>query len=52
MRRFKSMGLTQRFITAHAAVVNLFNLGRHLIGTEHYRDFRMSAFNELSRAVA
>ena len=29
-RRFKSTGQAQRFVTAHAAVSNLFNLGRAL----------------------
>ena len=52
MRRFKSVGQAQRFVTAHAAVSNLFNLGRHLIRAEHYRDLRMSAFGEWSRAVS
>ena len=52
MRRFKSVRQAQRFVTAHAAVSNLFNLGRHLVRTEHYRDLRTSAFGEWSRAVA
>ena len=52
MRRFKSMKQAQRFVTAHAAVSNLFNLGRHLVEAQHYRDLRVSAFNEWSRAVA
>ena len=52
MRKFKSMRQAQRFVTAHAAVYNLFNLGRHLIGAEYYRDLRTSAFSEWSRAVA
>ena len=52
MRKFKSVGQAQRFATAHAAVYNLFNLGRHLIRAEHYRSLRVSAFNEWSRAVA
>jgi putative transposase len=52
MRRFKSMGQTQRFVTAHAVVQNLFNLGRHLVRAEHYRNLRISAFSEWSRAVA
>ena len=52
MRRFKSMGQAQRFLSAHAAVYNLFNLGRHLVRAEHYRDLRTSAFGEWSRAVA
>ena len=52
MRKFKSVRQAQRFVTAHAAVCNLFNLGRHLVRAEHYRDMRVSAFNEWSRAVA
>ena len=56
MRRFKSVGQAQRFLGAHAAVSNLFNLGRHLgmhlVRAEHYRDLRMSAFAKWSRAVA
>ena len=51
-RKFKSMGQAGRFLVAHAAVSNLFNLGRHLVRAEHYRDLRVSAFIEWSRAVA
>jgi putative transposase len=46
MRGFKSIRQTQRFVTAHAAVHNLFNLGRHLVSAEHYRNLRTSAFTE------
>jgi putative transposase len=52
MRKFKSVGQAQRFLGAHAAVSNLFNLGRHLVRAEHYRNLRESAFAEWSRAVA
>jgi len=52
MRRFKSMRQAQRFVTAHAAVSNLFNLGRHLIRAQHYRGLRVSAFADWERAVA
>jgi putative transposase len=51
MRKFKSTGQAQRFLGAHAAVSNLFNLGRHKVGAQHYRDLRISAFAEWSRAV-
>ena len=51
-RRFKSVRQAQRFLGAHAAVSNLFNLGRHKVRAQHYRDLRMSAFSEWSRAVA
>ena len=52
MRKFKSAGQARQFLTAHAAIQNLFNLGRHLVGTGHYRSLRVSAFSEWSRAVA
>lgn len=52
MRRFKSVKQTQRFVTAHAAVQNLFNLGKHLVRAEHYRNLRISAFNDWRRAVS
>jgi putative transposase len=52
MRRFKSFNQAQRFLGAHAAVSNLFNLGRHLVRAQHYRDLRVSAFSEWGRAVA
>ena len=40
MRKFKSKKRAQRFVTAHAAVQNLFNLSRHLVRAQHYRDMR------------
>jgi putative transposase len=52
MRKFKSVKQAQRFLGAHAAVSNLFNLGRHLVRAEHYRKLRISAFTEWERAVA
>ncbi len=52
MRQFKSIDQTQRFVTAHTVVYNLFNLGRHLVSAGHYRSLRTSAFLEWSRAVA
>jgi putative transposase len=52
MRKFKSAGQAQRFITAHASVQNLFNLGRHLVRAQHYRNLRVGAFAEWSRVVA
>ena len=52
MRRFKSVKQAQRFVTSHAAVSNLFNLGRHQVSAGHYRDLRVGAFNEWSRVIA
>jgi len=51
MRRFKSVRQAQRFLGAHAAVSNLFNLGRHLVSAEHYKNLRTSAFAEWRRAM-
>ena len=52
MRKFKSVRQAQRFLGAHAAVSNLFNLGRHLVRAQHYRDLRVSALAEWGRVVA
>jgi putative transposase len=52
MRRFKSMKQAQGFVAVHATVSNLFNLGRHLVKAERYRNLRTGAFGEWSRAVA
>ena len=52
MRRFKSVDQAQKFLSVHAVVYNLFNLGRHLVSANHYRNLRVSAFSEWSRAVA
>nr|WP_116208998.1 IS6 family transposase [Paraperlucidibaca baekdonensis] len=50
MRRLKSPNQAQLFLTNHAAVSNLFNLGRHLTTASHYRRSRTAAF-ETWRAV-
>jgi len=42
----------QRFLDTHAAVYNLFYLGRHLVKAERYRNLRVSAFNKWSKAAA
>ena len=52
MRRFKSTAQAQRFLTVHAAVYNLFNLGRHLVSAGHYRKLRIDAFGQWTIAVA
>jgi len=44
MRRFKSTQHAQRFLSAHTAVYNLFNPGRHLVSASHYGDLRPGAF--------
>jgi putative transposase len=52
MRKFKSVRQAQRYLVVHSAVSNLFNLGRHLVRAEHYRNLREGAFEEWGRAVA
>ncbi len=52
MRRFKSLQQAQRFLTVHAAVYNLFNLGRHLVSAKNYRFFRLRAFVSWKYAAA
>jgi len=51
MRKFKSMEQAQRFLGAHAAVHNLFNIGRHLVSAENYRYFRLRAFVSWEKAA-
>jgi len=50
MRRFKSQGQAQRFLTCHGIVNNLFRLGRHLMNANNYRTFRERSFAEWTRA--
>ncbi len=51
MRRFKSSQQAQRFLSVHAAVYSLFNLGRHMVSAEHYRSLRERAFRTWSEVV-
>ena len=51
MRRFKSMKQAQRFLNVHAAVYNLFNLGRHLVSAVNYRYFRLRSFASWKNAA-
>ena len=46
MRRFKSQGQAQRFLSCSGVVNNLFRLGRHLIKAGNYRILRDRAFAE------
>ena len=52
MRRFKSVAQAQRFLNVHTSVYNLFNLGRHLVTANNYRNFRLQAFASWEEAVA
>ncbi len=51
MRKFKSIRQAQRFLIVHAAVYNLFDLGRHLVSAKTYRFFRLRAFASWKNAV-
>jgi transposase-like protein len=52
MQRFKSAGSAQRFLSAHAAVYNVFNTQRHLISRKTLRTFRAEAMATWKAAVA
>ena len=52
MRKFKSIEQARRFLSVHAAIYNLFNLGRHLVSAYHYRLFRKRAFASWENVVA
>jgi putative transposase len=51
-QRFKSPASAQRFLSAHAAVYNTFNLQRHLISRRTLRAFRAEATERWYVAVA
>ena len=48
---FESVGQAQLFVSAHAAASNLFNLGRHLVRAQHYKDLRMSAIEVWNKVI-
>jgi putative transposase len=52
MRGFKSAGQTQRFLSVHGVIRNLFNLGRHQLSSANYRLLRERSFKEWSAATA
>jgi putative transposase len=51
MRKIKSIDQGQRFLSAHAEVYNLFNLGRHWVSAKDYRMFRDRAFASWGKVV-
>ena len=51
MQRFKSSGSAQRFLSAHAAVFNTFNVQRHLTSASTHRTFRAAAMNTWCETV-
>ena len=46
MRRFKSIGHAQRFLSAHGMVANHFRVARHALSAGNYRTIMTSRFNE------
>ena len=52
MRKFKSAGQAQRFLSTHAVVSNLFNVRRHLVSARHYRNLRVSALAAILEKLA
>lgn len=50
MRRFKSAGQAQRFLSLHSVVQNLFRVGRHLFRSTNHRLLRSRSF-EIWRTV-
>jgi putative transposase len=51
MRLFKSVKQAQRFLSVHAEVFNLFNLGRHLVSAKNYRYLREDTFRSWKSVV-
>ena len=50
--KFKSNMEAKRFLSTHAVVSSLFNLGRHLVKAEHFGILSVSGFYGWIRAVA
>ena len=44
MRRFKSPGQAQHFLSVHGVIHNLFRVGRHLLRSTHHRELRERSF--------
>jgi putative transposase len=51
MRRFKSPGQAQRFLSFHGLVNNLYQQQRHLLSAVHYRILRDKAFTTWKQAL-
>jgi putative transposase len=52
MQRFKSPGSAQKFLSAHAAIYNTFNVQRHLTSARTHRTLRAAAISTWRAAVA
>jgi len=51
MRRFKSPGQAQLFLSVHGVILNLFRLGRHRMRSENYRLLRARSFKDWGLAT-
>ena len=51
MRRFKSAGQAQRFLSVHGVILNFFRFARHQMCSENYRLLRARSFKEWSAAT-
>ena len=49
MRRFKSAGHAQQFLSVHGAIYNLSRQDRHLLSASSYRTLRNIGFDELNK---
>ena len=52
MRRFKSPGQAQRFLSVHGVILNFFRFARHRMRSENYRLLRAQSFKEWSVSTA
>ena len=52
MQRFKSAGSAQRFLSAHAAMYNTFNVQRHCTSAQSHRVLRAAAMTTWREVVA
>lgn len=51
MRRFKSIGHAQLFLSVHSTMQNLFSIPRHLLRAKHYREFRTRAYIQYAQVT-
>ena len=52
MKRFKSAGHLQRFVSIHDPIANLFHIPRHDMASQHHRELRETAmriWNDVAR---
>jgi putative transposase len=52
MRRFKSAGQAQRFLSVHGVILNFFRFSRHRMSSKNYRWLRARALKDWNAATA